>query len=41
VANIDDLISLTTGTGRSKDVVDIEELRKIKWQLAEGQHGQG
>lgn len=41
VAGIDDLISLKTGTGRSKDVVDIDELRKIKRQLAEGQHGQG
>lgn len=40
VASIDDLIRLKTGTGRSKDVVDIEELRKIKRQLAEGQHGQ-
>jgi len=36
VAGIDDLISLKTGTGRSKDVLDIEELRKIKRQLAEG-----
>ena len=36
VAGIDDLIRLKTGTGRSKDVVDIEELRKIKQQLAEG-----
>ena len=35
VASIDDLISLKTGTGRSKDAVDIEELRKIKRQLAE------
>jgi len=41
VAGIDDLISLKTGTGRSKDVLDIEELRKIKRQLAEEQHGQG
>ncbi len=41
VAAIDDLIRLKTGTGRSKDLVDIEELRKIKLQLAEGQHGQG
>jgi len=41
VACIDDLISLKTGTGRSKDLVDIDELRKIKRQLAEGQHGQG
>jgi len=41
VASIDDLISLKTGTGRSKDVVDIEELRQIKRQLAAGQHGQG
>jgi hypothetical protein len=35
VAGIDDLIILKTGTGRSKDVLDIEELRKIKLQLAE------
>ncbi len=41
VASIDDLISLKTGTGRSKDVLDIEELRKIKRQLAEEQYGQG
>jgi hypothetical protein len=41
VASIDDLIRLKTGTGRSKNVLDIEELRKIKRQLAEGQHGQG
>lgn len=32
---IDDLIRLKTGTGRSKDVLDIEELEKIKRQLAE------
>ena len=41
VASIDDLIRLKTGTGRTKDVVDIEELRRIKRQLAEGQHGHG
>jgi hypothetical protein len=41
VASIDDLIILKTGTGRSKDVLDIEELRKIKLQLEEGQHGAG
>ena len=41
VASIDDLIILKTGTGRSKDVLDIEELRKIKLQLGEGQHGPG
>lgn len=35
VASIDDLIRLKTGTGRSKDVLDIEELEKIKRQLAE------
>ena len=40
VANIDDLITLKTGTGRSKDLLDIEELRRIKLQLAEGQHGE-
>lgn len=36
VASIDDLITLKTGTGRSKDTLDVEELRKIKVQLAEG-----
>ncbi len=41
VASIDDLIRLKTGTGRSKDVLDIDELRKIRRQLAEGQNGQG
>ena len=41
VANVDDLITLKTGTGRSKDALDIEELRRIKLQLAEGQHGEG
>jgi hypothetical protein len=41
VASIDDLIRLKTGTGRTKDMLDIEELRKIKQQLAEGQRGQG
>ena len=41
VASIDDLVLLKTGTGRSKDVLDIEELRRIKRQLAEGQSGQG
>ena len=35
VASIDDLITLKTGTGRSKDTLDVEELRKIKVQLAE------
>ena len=40
VASIDDLITLKTGTGRSKDALDIEELRRIKPQLAEGQNGQ-
>ncbi len=35
VASIDDLIRLKTGTGRSKDVLDIEELRKIQRQQAE------
>jgi hypothetical protein len=29
VASIDHLIELKTGTGRSKDVIDIEELRKL------------
>lgn len=32
---IDDLILLQPGTGRSKDVLDIEELEKIEHQLAE------
>jgi len=32
VASIDDLITLKTGTGRTKDMIDIEELRKIKEQ---------
>ena len=41
VASIDDLITLKTGTGRNKDVLDIEELRKIKLQLEEGQDGAG
>ena len=35
VAGIDDLISMKTGTGRSKDALDIEELRKIKQQQLE------
>ena len=30
VASIDDLIRMKTATGRSKDALDIEELRKIK-----------
>lgn len=36
VADIDDLIRLKTGTGRTKDVLDIEELGKIKQQLTGG-----
>ena len=36
VAGIDDLIRLKTGTGRAKDVLDIEELEKIKRQRAGG-----
>ena len=40
VAGIDDLIRLKTGTGRNKDVLDIEELRKIKLAQTEGKHGQ-
>lgn len=36
VASIDDLIRLKTGTGRSKELLDIEELRKIEQKLAEG-----
>lgn len=35
VAGIDDLIRLKTGTGRTKDVLDVEELEKIKRRLAE------
>ena len=35
VASIDDLISMKTGTGRSKDALDIEELQKIKQQQIE------
>lgn len=30
VATIDHLIAMKTGTGRSKDQIDIEELRKIQ-----------
>jgi hypothetical protein len=30
VASIDHLIAMKTGTGRSKDLIDIEELRKIQ-----------
>lgn len=30
VASIEHLIAMKTGTGRSKDVIDIEELRKIQ-----------
>ncbi|MBE0627855.1 MAG: hypothetical protein IH606_23935 [Burkholderiales bacterium] len=40
VASIDDLIRMKTGTGRSKDRLDIEELRRIQRQLADGQNGQ-
>ncbi len=36
VAGIDDLIALKTGTGRSKDALDVEELRKLKARLQEG-----
>ena len=39
VAGIDDLIALKTGTGRSKDALDIEELRKLKARLQEGSDG--
>ena len=39
VACIDDLIALKTGTGRSKDALDIEELRKLKARLQEGSDG--
>ena len=30
VASIEHLIAMKTGTGRSKDAIDIEELRKIR-----------
>jgi hypothetical protein len=36
VASIDDLIRMKTGTGRSKDVLDIEELRKIQHNSVRG-----
>ncbi len=36
VAGIDDLIALKTGTGRSKDALDVEELLKLKARLQEG-----
>ncbi|MBL8376581.1 MAG: hypothetical protein JNM79_01785 [Burkholderiales bacterium] len=39
VASIDDLIVMKTGTGRSKDMIDIEELIKIKASLG-GNDGQ-
>ena len=39
VASIDDLIRMKTGTGRSKDLLDIDELEKIKRRIAEGNHG--
>ena len=32
VASIEHLIAMKTGTGRSKDLIDIEELRKIQAQ---------
>jgi hypothetical protein len=32
VASIEHLISMKTGTGRSKDMIDIEELRKFQVQ---------
>ena len=41
VASIDDLVRMKTGTGRSKDVLDIEELRKIQKQISETRDGQG
>ena len=39
VAGIDDLITLKTGTGRSKDALDVEELRRIKAMLQGGSDG--
>jgi hypothetical protein len=41
VVSIDDLIRMKTGTGRSKDALDIEELRKIQNQMSEERDGQG
>ncbi len=32
VASIEHLVAMKTGTGRSKDLIDIEELRKIQAQ---------
>ena len=32
VASIEHLIAMKTGTGRSKDMIDIEELKKIQAQ---------
>lgn len=32
VASIEHLIEMETGTGRTKDIIDIEELRKIQAQ---------
>lgn len=39
VASIDDLVTLKTGTGRSKDALDIEELLKLKQNLAAKRDG--
>lgn len=39
VASLDDLVTLKTGTGRSKDALDIEELLKIKQKLVAGRDG--
>jgi hypothetical protein len=30
IASIDYLVAMKTGTGRSKDLIDIDELRKIQ-----------
>lgn len=35
VASIDHLVAMKTGTGRGKDAVDIEELRKIQREAAQ------
>lgn len=39
VASLDDLVTLKSGTGRSKDALDIEELLKIKRRILEARDG--
>ncbi len=41
VASIDDLIRMKTGTGRSKDALDIDELRKLQGQPPASENGPG